>query len=83
MLLALRLLPALCVRHFVSSWGRSPGASEQRTGALVSDARTRQYAGRSIVPRLLLQHRDIVPRGMAELSHMPCFEKPQATFPGL
>ena len=52
-------LPAFCVRHFVSSWGGSPGASEQRTGALVSDARTRQYAGRSIVPRLLLQHRDI------------------------
>jgi hypothetical protein len=56
----LRLLLGLYVRHFVSSKGRSPGASEQRTGALVSDARTRQYAGRSIVPRLLLQNRDIL-----------------------
>ena len=63
----------LCVRHFVSSWGRSPGASEQRTGGLVSDARTHQYAGRSIVPRLLLQHRDIARHGGAIV---PCFEKP-------
>ena len=40
--------------------GKKPGASEQRTGALVSDARTRQYAGPSILPRLLLQHRDVL-----------------------
>ena len=69
MLLALRLLPALCVRHFVSSWGRSPGASEQRTRALVSDARTRQCAGRSIVPRLLLQHRDSTARHGGAIAH--------------
>ena len=39
----------------------APGASEQRTGVLVSDARTRQYTGRSIVPRLLIQWRALGP----------------------
>jgi hypothetical protein len=71
------------VSGILSHSKEAPVRVSNTPGHLVSDARTRQYAGQSIVRRLLLQHRDIVPRGMAELSHKPCFEKPQATFPGL
>ena len=70
----LRLLPALYVRHFVSLKGRSPVARE-RTGVLVSDARTRQYARRSIVPRLLLQDRDILWRSGHPASHRGMAER--------